>query len=261
MSSQSRILFSEAHGERLKANDPHAVLPCTQWAKELENLGFQVASSKAALTQEGLEQCDVLVLGSPTGQLSESEIDAVANFVCEGGGLLLINDAEAVRSQTQNLNELERASPCQFREYLNAFPATIEEFHPHYVTAGLASLSVSGNCRLVPLLEGSRPLATIQETGENFALCSEVENGRVITVADSALFSDDCLGIISNLLFAAQCCLWLARRNPVDVYDVNLNSPSIDRRVAGGHRWPPAPSELSVRLSTHSAQAAANALW
>ena len=33
--SQIRILFSEAHGERLRIDDPESDLPCTRWAKEL----------------------------------------------------------------------------------------------------------------------------------------------------------------------------------------------------------------------------------
>ena len=223
--SQIHILFSQAHGERLRIDDPEADSPSTRWAKELEDHGFQVEHDQAALTKQALEKCAVLVLGSPVDQLSRSEIDAITGFVRGGGGLLLINDAQAVRSQAQNLSELGKVLLCQFREYLNAFPVAVNSFRPHYVTAGLDSLTVAGNCRLVPSSEQAHSLAVILETNESFALCGEVGIGRVMAVADSAPFADEHWEIASNGPFAVQCCLWLARRNPVDLYEVTVDSP------------------------------------
>jgi len=223
--SQTRILFSEAHDERLRIDDPEADLLCTRWAEALEKHGFHVDHNEAVLTEQELGKHDILVLGSPMEQLSQPEIDTIIRFVREGGGLLLINDAEAVRSQAQNLSELGKVLLCQFREYLNACPTDIETFRPHYVTAGLVSLTVTGNCRLMPSLEEARWLAVIPETGESFALCGEMGNGRVIVVADSAPFTDERWDVASNGRFAVQCCLWLARRNPVDLHKVAVDSP------------------------------------
>lgn len=223
--SQFRLLLSEAHGERLRPDGPEAELPCARWAEALEKKGFHVDHNEAVLTEQELEKYDVLVLGSPVEQLGQSEIATITGFVRRGGGLLLVNDAEAVRSQAQNLSGLEKMVLCQFREYLNAFPTAVETFRPHYVTAGLDSLTVTGNCRLVPSSEEARSLAVIPETGESFALCGEVDGGRVIAVADSAPFTDEHWGMGSNGLFAIQCCLWLARRNPVDLNGVAVDSP------------------------------------
>jgi len=223
---QVRILFSEAHGERLRVDNPEARLSCTRWVEALKSKpGFGVDPGKEALTQQVLSRYAILVLGAPMGRLSQAEVDAITDLVRRGGGLLLINDAEAVRSPDQNLNGLGRVLPCQFREYLNAFPTSVDEFRPHYVTAGLTLLTVAANCRLVPSSEKVRPLAVISATGKSLALCGDTDGGRVIAVADSAPFADQHWEMASNSLFAVQCCAWLARQNSVDLYDVTVDSP------------------------------------
>jgi len=45
-----RILFSEAHGERLKASGSGAEVPCTKWAAELKPRGFQIDPVLGSLT-------------------------------------------------------------------------------------------------------------------------------------------------------------------------------------------------------------------
>jgi hypothetical protein len=220
----NKILFCEAHGERLRINNPEAELPCSLWAKALEERGFQTDRSETILTEQQLTEYAILVLSSPMERLSPSEIDAIVSFVRLGGGLLLINDGRAIRSETQNLNDLGQALFCEFREYLNASPTAVEEFRPHYVTAGLVSLTVASNCRLIPSSE-ARQLAVIPETGESFALCGEIGTGRAIVVADSIPFSDQHWERASNARFAVQCCRWLAQRNPVDLDNVTVDSP------------------------------------
>jgi hypothetical protein len=223
--AQISILFSEAHDERLKVDQSEDGLTCTHWIDALKEHGFRVDHNRAVLTELELEQYVILVLGSPQKQLSQSEIDAITSYVDHGGGLLLINDAQAVRSPKQNLNELAKGMLCQFREYLNAFPTSVELFLPHYVTAGLVSLTTDGNCRLASLAEKARRLAIIPETDENLAVCGEIGGGRVIAVADSAPFINEHWEAGSNHVFAVQCCLWLARRNFIDLHDATIDSP------------------------------------
>ncbi len=69
---------------------------------------YKVRITKEALTREALAEIDVLILKTPTRSYDEEEIDAVLEFVDEGGGLYLIGDHTNVFGMGTYLNEIAR---------------------------------------------------------------------------------------------------------------------------------------------------------
>ncbi len=79
------VAFSRAHGEKPMGE----VLGGMLW-KHLQEAGSGTHEISDALTNDNLEGAGLLVLGSSWQRISDSELDAVEDFVLNGGGLLTI---------------------------------------------------------------------------------------------------------------------------------------------------------------------------
>ncbi len=83
--TQPRILFDEAHGEWISIEGNYREL-----ADHLRENGYIVDRITTTPISYGiLTNYDVYVVGTPWGSFDSSEIDAIARFVEEGGGLFL----------------------------------------------------------------------------------------------------------------------------------------------------------------------------
>ncbi len=65
-----------------------------------------------------LEQCDVLVIKTPTTRYSEDEVDAVLKFVKRGGGVLFIGDHTNLDRMATTMNDMARPMGFIFRDDL-----------------------------------------------------------------------------------------------------------------------------------------------
>ena len=124
---RARVLFDEAHSEawsirteiaeRMQAAHP-ADASLAAAAAALERRDFEVAANdSAALDAETLAEADVLVIAHPseprwestTGvgepRLSAAEIDAIADWVDAGGGLIVLGETEQDK-YGNNMNDL-----------------------------------------------------------------------------------------------------------------------------------------------------------
>ena len=222
------ILFDESHGEawtiepaRAAAMRPErpADASFARAAALLEAEGYVPRSHHAgALGDELLAEVGVLVIAHPSDARFEhtvggspvfapEEIAAVERFVAGGGGLIVLGETEHDKYGT-NLNELlapfgiaivnetvyDYESHTQVASWVRATPAAagpagllsrVDE--TCFYRAGTLELSKGARAVLATSLAAAppaSPLAAIAEHGL----------GRVVVLADSDLFGDDCIG-------------------------------------------------------------------
>jgi len=145
----ARVLFDEAHGEGWSTRpevaaalqpDHPAAASYGRAAAELAARDFTVATHAAGpLTAAALAAADVLVLAGPPAvapggtafadfdrvrpALSDVEAGAVAAFVAAGGGLVVLDAAEAERFADESLDELDNGRLWLDLVYRAALPA------------------------------------------------------------------------------------------------------------------------------------------
>jgi hypothetical protein len=211
------------------------------------------------LTRETLAGADVLVIAHPSDpkweatvnsrapRLSENELDAIEEFVRGGGGLIALGETEQEK-YGNNLNDLL----CRFGiEVSNATVQDYEHFHsaPSWVLAQLENDAGNENgegARAVDLLarvqracfyragtlalhNGGHVIARTSPTASPprapLAAITEQGEGRVVVLADSDLFGDDCIGELDNESLWLNLVYWAAQPAFAGV-DVVTDSPS-----------------------------------
>jgi PKD repeat protein len=93
---KAKVLIDDYHGA-----DLGSILK-----NELTDRGFEIeVNSDKTLDSIALAKYDVLVIAIPDKKISESEINAVLNFVEDGGGLLLLGKADGVIDSMTDLSK------------------------------------------------------------------------------------------------------------------------------------------------------------
>ncbi|MHC4401653.1 MAG: hypothetical protein ACYTG0_18435 [Planctomycetota bacterium] len=177
-----------------------------------------------SIDREGLGECDVLVVKIPTARFSRRELEAVVEFVEEGGGLLLIGDHTNVFNSGTYLNDLARPFGFTFRHDLlfcvgspydqEVRPAVV----PHPAVQHVPPMHYAVSCSIDPGASSGR--AVVGNTGlwslpadyhiENYHPHAEYRpemrfgafiqlwatrfgKGRVLAFTDSTIFSNFCV--------------------------------------------------------------------
>jgi hypothetical protein len=244
-----RLLFDEAHSEawtirpELAATMQPAHPGDSSYARAAQLLrerGFEVAANvEGPLQAQALERCDVLVLAHPsdpmwertTGagspRLSPDEIDAIEAFVRGGGGLIVLGETEQEK-YGNNLNELLA------RFGLHIENDTVQDYEhcrsaPSWILAELADgergrggdplARVRAAClyrsTTISCANGARVLARAHATasapGAPLIACAQHGAGRVVVLADSDLFGDDCIDELDHRALWCNLAFWAAR--------------------------------------------------
>jgi hypothetical protein len=218
--NRNGVLFSQGHEEQLilaKDAEDETLFPSLR--EVLARWGY-VIDSVETLTSDRLEGICILVVGAPRCDFKPEEIDVIEQFVRDGGGLLLVSNAEAMFDPPCNLNQrIAKIAGLQFQEYLN-YPITyLQVFQPHYITANVKRVKV-GKVASLSVSNGARPLASTRATQQPVMACASVEKGRVVAIGDVGWLTDDLLVTESNETLAANVFRWLATRNIVDIEKV-----------------------------------------
>jgi len=223
----AKILFDEGHGN-LTTPSPEAQEE-QSFSKLVGLLGeeanFEFGES---ITEEmapvSLQGCQVFVLSAPTRKLTLDEINCIWWFVCDGGGLLLLNNAEAFQSQLFSLNELAGRAGCRFGFYAANQPEALTGFAPHYITGGVEAVQVkrktSGDqvYSRVESVEGNGNLQPICRNGYSQLLAvGAFGQGRVAVAGNTSMFSNKHIGRQDNQRLAINTFTWLARGNPFEI--------------------------------------------
>ncbi len=244
------MIFDEAHSEAWTirphvASEMQPVHPgdasYARAAGLLAGHGFEVApNTELPLAPELLEECDLLVIAHPsdaqwertTGvgspQLAREELDAVERYVRGGGGLLVLGETEHDK-YGNNLNALLdrfglrlRSDTVQDYEHCDGAPTWI---YAELADGGRGSggdllAGVGRACfyraTTIDSRNGSRVLARTHRSASVPAaplmVASEHGDGRVVVLADSDLFGDDCIGALDHEALWLNIANWASRR-------------------------------------------------
>jgi hypothetical protein len=246
----AQVLFDEAHSEAwtIRPELAQAMQPAHPAdssyrlaAGALIDRDLAVAcNADQPLTEATLAGCDVLVIAHPsdpawerttgTGSplLGAEEIDAIERFVHAGGGLVVLGETEQEK-YGNNLNELLA------RFGLHLENDTVQDYEHHLGAPSwvLAELGDGGRGREGDLLarvnqaclyrattisasNGARVLARTHTTastpGAPLIVATQQGQGRVVVLADSDLFGDDCLDQLDHRALWLNIVQWAARR-------------------------------------------------
>jgi hypothetical protein len=244
------VLFDEAHSEAwtIRPEVARVMQPAhpgdasyARAADLLDQREFAVSANvEGPLSRERLAATDVLVIAHPsdpkwerttgTGspRLSEEEIDAVEAYVKAGGGLIVLAETEQEK-YGNNVGELLA------RFGLTLANDTVQDYEhsagaPSWI---LAELGDGGRGRDGDLLarvhaacfyrattiasqNGARVLARTHATASTphapLLTAGEHGDGRVVVLADSDLFGDDCIGEFDHAALWLNLASWVARR-------------------------------------------------
>jgi hypothetical protein len=245
------VIFDEAHSEAWTirpqlAGEMQPVHPgdasYVRAAELLAGHDFEVVANMAAPLDESLlDGCDLLVIAHPsdpqwertTGSgsplLTADELEAIHGYVRRGGGLVVLGETEQDK-YGNNVNELLerfdlhlRSDTVQDYEHCDGAPTWI---HADLGDGGRGSggdllAGVSAACfyraTTIESRNGARVLARTHRSasvpGAPLMVASEHGDGRVVVVADSDLFGDDCIGAFDHAALWLNIANWAARRS------------------------------------------------
>ena len=245
----ARVIFDEAHSEAwtIRPELARQMQPAhpgdssyARAATALADRDFVVeVNAGESLSDATLAGADVLVIAHPseptwerttgTGspRLGPDELDAIEAFVARGGGLIVLGETEQDK-YGNNLNELLE------RFGLRLENNTVQDYE-HYRNAPswvLADLQQGGRGRGGDLLARvnelclyrattisssnggvvlARTHATASVPGAPLIVASRHGEGRVVVLADSDLFGDDCIDELDHRTLWLNLCYWAAR--------------------------------------------------
>jgi hypothetical protein len=260
-------LFDEAHSEAwtIRPELAGAMQPAHpgdasygRAAAALSERDFEVrANVDQPLLADTLDGCDVLVLAHPsdpkwertTGQgsprLTPDELDAVEAFVEGGGGLIVLGETEQDK-YGNNLNELLERFAMKIEN------DTVQDYEhctgaPTWILAELATgargregdvlARVNQACfyraTTVTATNGARVLARTHRSastpGAPLLVAAQHGAGRVVVLADSDLFGDDCIGELDHRALWINIAYWLTRSNGGGAVPHEGRGPAWDR--------------------------------
>ena len=248
--ANARVLFDEAHGEAWSIRPEVAAemqpshpgdSSYAAAAQALRRRDLDVAAHTAGpLDAAALADADVLVIAHPSEpawertvpgggspKLTDAELDAVEAFVRAGGGLVLLGEEEQAK-YASNLADLS----ARFGVAIASDTASDYERHrraPHWILADLergqdgvdllarvhqacfyraTTLSVTPEATAARVVARTSPSASVPDAPLMIAV--EAGAGRVVVVADSDLFGDDCIGELDHEQLWANLIEWSA---------------------------------------------------
>jgi hypothetical protein len=250
----ARVLFDEAHSEawtirpelarEMQPAHPGDASYATA-AQALAERDFAVSANvDEPLNERTLDSCDVLVIAHPsdpawerttgTGspRFSDDELDTVASFVERGGGLIVLGETEQDK-YGNNVNDLLATFD------LHLGNDTVQDYeHCHGAPSWiLAELCEGGRGREGDLLakvnsaclyrattiasaNGARVLARAHTSasapGAPLIVATRHGRGRVVVLADSDLFGDDCIDELDHRALWCNLVSWAAAGGSAD---------------------------------------------
>jgi hypothetical protein len=245
----ARVVFDESHSEAwtIRPEMARAMQPAHPGdssyalaAGALADRDFVVAPNvDGPLTPDMLAGCEVLVIahpsdpawerttGSGSPRLSPDEIDGIEAFVAQGGGLIVLGETEQEK-YGNNLNDLlarfglrlENDTVQDYEHYRGA-PSWIlaDLVGGHRGRSGDMLARVNAAClyRATTISQSNgatvlaRTHATASLPARPLIVAATHGQGRVVVLADSDLFGDDCIDELDHRALWLNICYWVSR--------------------------------------------------
>jgi hypothetical protein len=252
----ARVVFDESHSEAwtIRPDLARQIQPAhpgdsslARAAAALAKRDFDVAvHADGALDATALGAANVLVIAHPSEpkweatvngsdpRLSDTELDAIEQFVRRGGGLIVLGETEQDK-YGNNLNDLldrfgiriENATVQDYSHHHGDAPSWVLaelDHSPAATTDGIAPdllARVDAACfyragtLALGLANGARVIARTHDTASSpsapLAAVTTYGDGRVAVLADSDLFGDDCIAELDHESLWLNLVYWAAQ--------------------------------------------------
>lgn len=199
--------------------------------------GFTFEIKNELLTEDLLEEYDVVMLVQPYKNLEDSEIDAIVEFVRKGGGLIICGEHDVGWNDDSRstFNKLGSQFGIIFSSNAIDDPTDkagcyctpiIHNFAEHPISENVTQITVYKPCSLrisgnaVAIARGDDDTRTIgleKIEGEDIVAVavSEYERGRVVVIGSNTVFDDSFINQPDNLTFAENCFQWVSEQAAV----------------------------------------------
>ena len=226
------VLFDEVHAQQFLIGKD-GPLDLSGLAAAYRANGFQIKSSAVPLNEAELASVDLLVLSGPFRPLDAEEVEAVLDFIRNGGGLAVMLHIPPPALNLLRQLHVEVANGTLHEEDAaidgNPLYIKVNRLADHPVTAGLESFSVYG-CWALRGAAGH--VATLAETGRHgwidldhdqqfsradamqpfgVVVAGQLGQGRYVVFGDDALFQNRFFDE-SNRRLAINLVNWLVHR-------------------------------------------------
>lgn len=157
-----QILFDQGHGQAFTI-EQEGPLQLGEFSKILSSENLNVQSTDSELTGEKLRDYSGLIISGPFKPLSSSEIDAIKEYIAEGGRVaIMLHIAQPLWSLLDDLgvdvaNGVLRESIGTIENKPTHF--TVTDFSSHSLTRDLTQFSLYGGWPLRPATHNTQVIA------------------------------------------------------------------------------------------------------
>ena len=221
---RSKVLFDDTHRCR-----PGVTGDWTLFESAITGAGYSVAHYTApAVTLAALQRYDVFVIAIPRAGYTATEKKAIADFVNNGGGLLVVQDfgnAPWCAPTREILNHFGANddndtmqdptncfNPGQFDDVVFDYQ---RNFYPHPIVNGWKMFHVDAAASL----SGDSSWTTVVETDDDSTpprrpavIVRAFGAGRIVAFGDSNTWANHLIGNLENEKFGVRCIEWLLFR-------------------------------------------------
>ena len=195
--SPGAVLVDRSHGQ--------ATVDISGFTTYLVSQGWKVKDATDSITSDVLSGYGVFLLVRPSVDLTSAEVEAIASFVENGGGLWVLEDSASIIKSNSissrfgvTFNSDAVINPKDYFSWKPYWPI-IRKLEPHAITAGVSSFVYYGGCSFNVL----SPAAVVATGGADaysdggiygddppVLAAAEAESGRAVFIGDmSALRS------------------------------------------------------------------------
>lgn len=225
-----RILVDESHAQAFRI-DQETPLGLSRAATVLNEAGYRLSASSAALTPDALQGVDMLLISGPFKPFSPAEIATIVDYLKQGGGLALflhiappaggllnaigVNFSNGVIRERENVIDGE---PLNF---------SVTRLTPHPALGNLTSFEAYGAWAIIPMGENATVIGQTGDTAwvdldksKTFTPGDAVQSlpvliagtlgkGRFVVAGDDAIFQNTFLSE-NNASLLRSLTTWLA---------------------------------------------------
>jgi len=213
------VLFDQTHGT-------DSVSLYRIWIGNLTDRGYVVDTlSSSPISLPMLKPYDVFVIPQARNYYWQSEIEAIQDFVTNGGGLLVVGD-----DLPMVYSDLTRFAGINWE--WGGVGGPTSDITPHPVTKGVVTVYFGAPSNRLFVNASAQGL--VRDVNGNLMLAaSEVKNGAVIAIADEDSLNDGNIVVkyTDNIRLANNVIDWLKSRSPIVSFTCSPSDPFVGETV------------------------------
>jgi thermitase len=195
------VLFDQTHGA-------DNIIMYSSWTTLLAQEGYFIETHESGpITSDVLQDCAVFAIPQARTSYTIDEINALHNFVREGGSLLVIGDAyPAIYASLTSFAGMSWLS--------GGSGGYMTDFSQHPITNGLTGLYFSGTLSYISV--DSSSLGIVRDGyGYVMVAAAEIGFGKIVSLADSDSVNNFNINWYDNRFLAVNMIEWLATKDVI----------------------------------------------